>query len=80
MSITKSQGIRICSEVVVFISREGLVCSIGEFVLHGSDLLLINLDILGSEHWSFNEDKVSVVNESAEQPDEWLFKLVVALR
>ena len=69
-----------CSEVIFsFVSWERLIGSISEFVLHLSNLLLINGDILGSEHWSLNENKIGIVNESAEEPNERLFKLIVAL-
>jgi hypothetical protein len=31
------------------------------------------------EHGGFNESQVRVSNESSEEPDEWLLKLIVAL-
>jgi len=68
------------SEPVVFlVSGKRLSGSFDEFVLHGTDLVSVNLDILGSEDWCLDENEVGVVHESSEEPDEWLLELVVGL-
>ncbi len=68
------------SEVVIsFILRKRLVRGVNEFILHLSNLLLVNGDVLGSEDWSFDEDEALIVDESSEEPDERFLELVVGL-
>jgi len=69
-----------CSESVVFlVGWKRLGGSFDEFVLHSTDLVSVDLDVLGSEDWGLDENEVGVVHESSEEPDEWLLELVVGL-
>src|ERR1700761_3407395 len=42
-------------------------------------MISINDDFSWLKDWCFNENQVGVSNESSQEPDEWLLKLIVAL-
>lgn len=77
-----------CSELVIFTLREIHASGIFELLVHVDDLILIDRDLRGLEDGGLNEGQVGVTktainksahlpDESAEEPDEGLFKLVV---
>ena len=42
-----------------------------------SYLFLAHFEFSGLKSWGLNEVKVGVVNESLQEPEEWLFELIV---
>ena len=67
------------SEVVVIRIGKRVGLSLCEFLVHSGDLVLVDLDLCWLNQGSLNELQVSVVDHAAEEPDEWLLELVVAL-
>lgn len=66
------------SEVVVFTSLGQLHgSSIFELLSHSLDLILVNENFRGLEDGGFYEREGRVTNESSEEPDERLLKLIV---
>jgi len=56
-----------------------LLLSFNDFLLHLKKLVLGNDDLSGGEEGGLNKGEVNVVDHAAEQPDERLLKLIVAL-
>jgi len=66
------------SELLIFF-REGHLSGFESLLLNCSLLLLVKVNFNWGEDWSFNENEVGVVGETAEEPDEGFLKLVVTL-
>lgn len=66
------------SELLIFF-REGHLSGFESLLLNCSLLLLVKVNFNWGENWSFNENEVGVVGETAEEPDEGFLKLVVTL-
>lgn len=67
------------SELIIVTVGKGHVLSLLHLLLHLSELVLGDGDLGGSENGCLNQSEVGVVDETAEEPDEGLLELVVAL-
>ena len=67
------------SEIITVIVGKSDLLSLRDFSLHGSDLILRDGDLRGGKERSLNKGKVGIVDHAAEEPDERLLELIVAL-
>ena len=67
------------SEVVIVVVGKSLLLSLDDLLLHLSKLVLWDDNLVRGEQRRLNQGEVGVVDEAAEEPDERLFELVVAL-
>ena len=67
------------SEIVTVVIGKSNLLSLGDLSLHGSDLVLGDGDLRGSKERGFHKGQVGVVDHAAEEPDERLLELIVAL-
>lgn len=67
------------SEIITVIVGKSDLLSLRDFSLHGSDLILRDGDLRGGKERSLNKGQVGIVDHAAEEPDERLLELIVAL-
>ena len=67
------------SEIVILAVGESLVLGLDDLLLHLCELVLGNSNLRWGKERSLNKGEVGIVDHSAEQPDERLLELIVAL-
>lgn len=67
-----------CSEIIITVWKLHCFCFCS-LLLKFSDLSSINLDLIWCKHWSLNKRELLLVGQSSEEPDKWLFELIIAL-
>ena len=67
------------SEVVVVSFWEWVLGSLVELIFHLLDLLLVELHVRRLQGGGLHQHQICIVDESSQQPYEWLLELVVAL-